>query len=137
MSGIAPKLSVPKFPDAKFSIITARWHPEICDALVAGAQRALHEAGVAKVEVINVPGSFELPLAAKYALTNGADAAVVLGVGLGSETPHFDCVCQGVTSRVMHVSLESSKPIGFGVLTVDTIEQAAARSGQYGDCRRA
>lgn len=132
MSGSAPKLNVPQFPDAKFAIVTARWHPEICDALVAGAQRALREACVAAIEVITVPGSFELPLAAKYVLTSGFDAAVVLGVVLRGETPHFDYVCQGVTSGVMQVSLDSNKPIGFGVLTVDTIEQALARSGGTG-----
>jgi len=132
MSGSAPKVTAPKFPDAKFAIITAQWHPEICGALVAGAKRALSEASISDVEVIEVPGSFELPLAAKYALESGADAAVVLGVVLRGETPHFDYVCQGVTSGVMQLSLSMGKPIGFGVLTVDTIAQAVARAGGTG-----
>jgi 6,7-dimethyl-8-ribityllumazine synthase len=73
-----------------------------------------------------------LPLAAQYALDSGADAAVVLGVVVRGETPHFDYVCQGVTDGVMQVSLSRSKPIGFGVLTVENIEQAIARSGVPG-----
>lgn len=132
MSGSAPKVTTPKFPDARIAIITAKWHAEICDALVAGAKRALTEAEIAKIELIEVPGSFELPLAAKYALESGADAAVVLGVVLRGETPHFDYVCQGVTTGVMQISLSTGKPIGFGVLTVDTIEQAVARAGGVG-----
>ena len=128
MSGSAPSVVVSKFPEARVSIITAQWHEEICAAMVTGAKRALAEAGVKDVPVIQVPGSFELPLAAKYALENGADAAVVLGVVLRGETPHFDYVCQGVTFGIMKVSLKLGKPIGFGVLTVDTIEQAIARA---------
>lgn len=132
MAGGAPKLEVPKLPAAKIAIITASWHSEICAALVAGAKRALDLAEVTAIEVIEVPGSFELPLAAKYALDGGADAAIVLGVVLRGETPHFDYVCQGVTDGVMQVSLKLDKPIGFGVLTVDTVEQAIARSGVVG-----
>ena len=79
-----------------------------------------------------MPGSFELPLAAQFALESGFDAAIVLGVVLRGETPHFDYVCQGVTAGVMQVSLQLDKPIGFGVLTVDTVEQAIARSGVAG-----
>lgn len=129
MSGAAPEIKVPKLPQARVTIITASWHQEICSALVAGAKRALEAAKIEDVEVIEVPGSFELPLAAKYAFDAGADAAIVLGVVLRGETPHFDYVCQGVTNGVMQLSLTSGKPIGFGVLTVDTIEQARARSG--------
>lgn len=116
----------------KVSIVSASWHKEICDALVAGAHRALKAAGVSIDPVIYVPGSFELPLAAQYALNAGADAAVALGVVVRGETPHFDYVCQGVTDGVMKVSLNLNKPIGFGVLTVDDVAQAIARSGVSG-----
>ncbi len=102
---------------------------EICEELVAGAKRALGKAAIVDIETHYVPGSFELPFAAKLALENGADFAVVLGVVLRGETPHFDYVCKGVTDGVMQVSLQLNKPIGFGVLTVDNIEQAIARSG--------
>ena len=116
----------------KVAVISARWHEELCNSLVSGAQRALSQAKVSMDPVIYVPGSFELPLAAQIALDNGADAAVVLGVVVRGETPHFDYVCQGVTDGIMQVSLSRSKPIGFGVLTVDNVEQAIARSGVQG-----
>ena len=132
MSGNAPKIATTELKNAKVAIISARWHQEICDSLIEGAKRALEQAQVKQVEINYVAGSFELPLAAQYTLRSGADAAVVLGVVVRGETPHFDYVCQGVTDGVMRVSLDLDKPIGFGVLTVDTVEQAIARSGLPG-----
>jgi 6,7-dimethyl-8-ribityllumazine synthase len=132
MAGIAPSINLGDLSKFKVAVISARWHREICDALVEGAQRALSQAKIDIGPVVHVPGSFELPLAAQYALDAGADAAVVLGVVVRGETPHFDYVCQGVTQGIMNVSLARSKPIGFGVLTVDTVTQAIARSGVSG-----
>ena len=132
MAGVAPTYEATDMSKFKVAIISASWHKEICNALVQGAQKALHQYDVALDPVMYVPGSFELPLAAQFALDSGSDAAVVLGVVVRGETPHFDYVCQGVTDGVMQVSLSRSKPIGFGVLTVDNIEQAIARSGISG-----
>lgn len=132
MSGNSPEIKVSDLSGARVRIISARWHREICEQLVIGAKRAITESKIKNVTVHEVPGSFELPLAAKFALQNGADIAVVLGVVLKGETPHFDYVCKGVTDGVMQVSLELGKPIGFGVLTVENIEQAIARSGGPG-----
>jgi 6,7-dimethyl-8-ribityllumazine synthase len=132
MGGTAPTFKVQNMSNFKVAVISASWHKDICDALVQGAQKALHQYDVALDPVMYVPGSFELPLAAQFALDSGSDAAVVLGVVVRGETPHFDYVCQGVTDGVMQVSLSRSKPIGFGVLTVDNIEQAIARSGVEG-----
>jgi len=132
MAGVAPHFTFSDMSRYKVAVISARWHEELCNSLVSGAQRALSQAKVSIDPVIYVPGSFELPLAAQIALDNGADAAVVLGVVVRGETPHFDYVCQGVTHGVMQVSLSLSKPIGFGVLTVDNVEQAIARSGVEG-----
>lgn len=132
MSGAVPQINLTDLSRFKVSVISASWHKDICDALVSGAQRALSLAKVSIDPVIYVPGSFELPLAAQFALDAGADAAVVLGVVVRGETPHFDYVCQGVTDGVMNVSLNRNKPIGFGVLTVDNVEQAIARSGVSG-----
>ena len=129
MAGVAPSYKASDMSKFKVAIISASWHKEICDALVDGAHRALKAAHVAVDPVIYVPGSFELPLAAQFALDSGADAAVVLGVVVKGETPHFDYVCQGVTDGVMQVSLSRNKPVGFGVLTVDNEAQAIARSG--------
>lgn len=132
MSGIAPTINLGDMSKFKVAVISASWHREICDALVDGAHRALSQAKISVNPVIHVPGSFELPLAAQFALDAGADAAVVLGVVVRGETPHFDYVCQGVTQGIMNVSLDRGKPIGFGVLTVDTVTQAIARSGVAG-----
>ena len=132
MAGIAPTINLGDMSKFKVAVISASWHREICDALVDGAHRALSQAKIEINPVIHVPGSFELPLAAQVALDAGADAAVVLGVVVRGETPHFDYVCQGVTQGIMNVSLARGKPIGFGVLTVDTVTQAIARSGVAG-----
>jgi 6,7-dimethyl-8-ribityllumazine synthase len=132
MAGIAPTINLGDMSKFKVAVISASWHREICDALVDGAHRALSQAKIEIKPVIRVPGSFELPLAAQFALDAGADAAVVLGVVVRGETPHFDYVCQGVTQGIMNLSLARSKPIGFGVLTVDTVTQAIARSGVAG-----
>ena len=132
MSGNAPEIELPHLPRARVAIISSSWHLDICNDLIAGAQRALNASSVKDVEVIYVPGSFEIPLAAQLAFEKGFDAAVAVGLVLEGETPHFDYVCQGVTQGVMDVSLKFSAPIGFGVLMCNTLEQAIARSGRPG-----
>ena len=132
MSGASPIISLPQLPTAKIAIISASWHPEICAELVAGARRACVAAGIQDVAERVVPGSFEIPLAAQHAFEDGFDAVVVVGLVLRGETPHFDYVCQGVTQGVMDVQLKFSKPIGFGVLMCEDLEQAHARSGRAG-----
>jgi 6,7-dimethyl-8-ribityllumazine synthase len=132
MSNAAPTISIPQMPNLKAIIISASWHPEICDALVAGAKRGFAAAGINNPTVKTVAGSFELPLAAQLAFEQGFDIAVVVGLVLRGETPHFDYVCQGVTDGVMQVSLNKSKPIGFGVLMCDQLSQATDRSGLPG-----
>jgi 6,7-dimethyl-8-ribityllumazine synthase len=129
MAGKSPEVKIKSAPDLKVVVISASWHPEICQALVDGAVKGFELSGLSNIEVRKVAGSFELPLAAQLALDSGFDVAVVVGLVLRGETPHFDYVCQGVTSGVMEVSLSRSKPIGFGVLMCDTIEQARARAG--------
>lgn len=132
MAGHAPEVKIPQMPHLKAIVITAAWHPDICDALVTGAVRGFKEAGIATPAVRKVAGSFELPLAAQLAFDEGFDVAVIVGLVLRGETPHFDYVCQGVTQGVMEVSLSRSKPIGFGVLMCDNLEQATARAGLPG-----
>ena len=132
MAGHAPDIAVPKFPKAKVAIISSSWHLEICNDLIAGATRALEAAEVKKIKVIFVPGSFEIPLAAQKAFEKGYDAVVAVGLVLKGETPHFDYVCQGVTQGVIDVQLKFSKPIGYGVLMCNDLEQAIARSGRAG-----
>jgi len=132
MAGQVPQIEIKKLPQAKIMIISSSWHLDICNDLIAGAQRALKEAQVATVEVAFVPGSFEIPLAAQYAFEKGFDAVVAVGLVLQGETPHFDYVCQGVTQGVIDVSLKYGKPIGFGVLMCNDLDQARARSGIAG-----
>ena len=130
MAGHAPTIGIKPLPGAKVAIISSSWHLDICNALIAGAKRALTEAQVGTVEVQFVPGSFEIPLAAQYAFEAGFDAVVALGLVLKGETPHFDYVCQGVTQGVIDVSLKHSKPIGYGVLMCNDLDQAIDRCGR-------
>ena len=130
MAGHAPRIGITPLPSAKVAIISSSWHLDICNDLIAGAKRALTEAQVGTVEVQFVPGSFEIPLAAQYAFEAGFDAVVALGLVLKGETPHFDYVCQGVTQGVIDVSLKHSKPIGYGVLMCNDLNQAINRCGR-------
>lgn len=132
MSGNAPVIDLPQLPSARVAIISSSWHLDICNDLISGAQRALTAASIKNVDVIYVPGSFEIPLASQIALEKGFDAVVAVGLVLEGQTPHFDYVCQGVTQGVMAVSLKFSAPIGFGVLMCNTLDQAIARSGRPG-----
>ena len=132
MAGLAPKVELPQFGDLKVIIISASWHLDICSALVEGARRGFESSGIEYVPVRRVSGSFELALAAQLAFDEGFDLAVVVGVVIRGDTPHFDYLCQGVTKGVVDVSLSRSKPIGFGVLMCDTLEQAVDRSGMSG-----
>jgi len=132
MAGHSPQLELRQLPNAKIVIISSSWHLDICQDLIDGAKRALTQAQVSDVTTIYVPGSFEIPLAAQKAFEAGCDAVIAVGLVLKGETPHFDYVCQGVTQGVMDVSLKFSKPIGFGVLMCNDLDQAIARSGRPG-----
>ena len=130
MAGHAPEIGIKPLPNAKVAIISSSWHLDICNDLIAGARRALDAAQVKNIEVQYVPGSFEIPLAAQFAFEKGFDAVVAVGLVLKGETPHFDYVCQGVTQGVIDVSLKHGKPIGYGVLMCDDLDQAIARCGR-------
>lgn len=113
-------------------VVAASWHTTVMDGLLAGARRALEEAGVTDTTEIRVPGSFELPVAAARAARDGADAVVALGVVVRGGTPHFDYVCQAATVGLTQVSVDTGVPIGFGVLTCDNEVQALDRAGLPG-----
>lgn len=118
--------------DKIFSIVVAEWNEDITEALCAGAQEALLKAGVKKknIRVVWVPGSFELPLAARWEAEKKKVAAVIcLGCVIQGDTPHFDYVCQGVTQGTMDVMLRTGKPVAFGVLTTLNKKQALERAG--------
>jgi 6,7-dimethyl-8-ribityllumazine synthase len=105
------------------------FYEDLAERLVAGAKRVFDEAGVG-VEVHEVPGAFELPLAAKYCAESGRYAGVAcLGAVIRGETDHYDHVCTQAAAGIARVSLDTGVPCSFGVLTVDTMEQALARVG--------
>ncbi|TCC46382.1 6,7-dimethyl-8-ribityllumazine synthase [Kribbella capetownensis] len=130
MSGSgAPSIEIPRVESARVAIVAAQWHPKVTDALVAGAIRALGDAGVTDYTVVRVPGSFELPVASLHAAKNGYDAVVALGVVIRGDTPHFEYVCQAATEGLMQVGVTTGIPVGFGVLTCDNDPQALDRAG--------
>ncbi|RKN12620.1 6,7-dimethyl-8-ribityllumazine synthase [Streptomyces radicis] len=128
----APELRVTDGADLRVAIVAAQWHGTVMDGLIDGAQRALVELNIPEPTVVRVPGSFELPVAARALATRGYDAVVALGVVIRGGTPHFDYVCQGVTQGLTQVSVDTGVPVGFGVLTCDTEEQAIDRAGLPG-----
>lgn len=116
----------------KFAIVVSRFNDFITEKLLNGALDALIRSGAADkdIEVIKVPGSFEIPLVAKkIAQTNRFNAIICLGAVIRGSTPHFDYVAAEVSKGIASVSLESEIPIIFGVITTDTIEQAIERAG--------
>jgi 6,7-dimethyl-8-ribityllumazine synthase len=114
--------------DRRVALCVARFYDELAEKLEAGARSALEQAGVTSIESFTVPGAFELPVVAKYAAESGRfDAVVCLGAVIRGETDHYDYVCSVAADGISRVGLETGVPVGFGVLTVDTMEQALDR----------
>jgi 6,7-dimethyl-8-ribityllumazine synthase len=116
----------------RVAVVAAQWHDRVMGGLLDGARRALADAGVTDATEVRVPGSFELPVAAGRLATNGFDAVVALGVVIRGGTPHFDFVCHAATNGLTEVAVATGIPVGFGVLTCDTEEQALDRAGLPG-----
>lgn len=112
----------------RIAIVAGMWHETISQGLIDGATRFLDGCGATST-LIRVPGSFELPLACKKALETGFDGAVALGVIIRGGTPHFEYVASAATDGLTQVALGTGKPVGFGVLTLDTEDQGIARAG--------
>jgi 6,7-dimethyl-8-ribityllumazine synthase len=113
-----------------YAIVVARFYGELAERLLAGARAAFAEQGVQRLEVLDVPGAYELPIAASYAARSGRFAGVAcLGAVIRGETDHYDFVCAEAARGIMDVSLQTGVPCAFGVLTCATMEQALARSG--------
>ncbi len=114
--------------DDRVALCVGRFYDELAERLVAGAQSALSEVGITDIDSFDVPGAFELPVIAKYAAESGRYAVIVcLGAVIRGETDHYDWVCAETARGIQQVQLETGVPCGFGVLTVDTMEQALAR----------
>jgi 6,7-dimethyl-8-ribityllumazine synthase len=113
-----------------FAIVVARFYEDLAERLVEGANAAFAQEGHNDVEVFDVPGAFELPLAAGYAARSSRFAGVAcLGAVIRGETDHYDFVCAQAAAGVMRVQLDTGVPCAFGVLTCETMEQALARAG--------
>ncbi len=113
-----------------FAIAVARFYEDLAERLVAGATAVFAEAGAPDVEIFDVPGAYELPLAAQYAAHSGRfDGVACLGAVIRGETDHYDWVCQEAARGIQDVQLRTGVPCAFGVLTVESMEQALARSG--------
>ena len=115
----------------KYAIVVARFNHFITDRLVEGCLDTLkrHDVKDEEIELVRVPGAFEIPLAAKKLARKDYDAVICLGAVIRGDTSHYDYVCSEVSKGIANVSLESGKPIIFGVVTTDTIEQAVQRAG--------
>lgn len=113
------------------TVVAGEWHARIADGLLAGAKRVLDASG-AEYAIVRVPGSFELPVVSKAALDHGADAVVALGVIVRGGTPHFEYVSAAATQGLTRVALDTGKPVGFGVLTLDNEQQGLDRAGLPG-----
>lgn len=116
----------------RIAVLVTSWNSFITDNLLQGARQALERNGVPadQMDVITVPGAFELPIAARKLLDSQKYAALVaLGCVIRGGTPHFDFVCSGCMEGLMQVQLDARVPVTFGVLTVDSVEQAVERSG--------
>jgi 6,7-dimethyl-8-ribityllumazine synthase len=113
-----------------FAIVVARFYEHLADRLVGGAQTAFADAGAGLADVFDVPGAFELPLAARLAAETGRyDGVACLGAVIRGETDHYDYVCAESARGIQDVQLTTGVPCAFGVLTVDDMEQALERSG--------
>jgi 6,7-dimethyl-8-ribityllumazine synthase len=131
VSGTGAPTSAVDATGLRLAIIATRWHEEITGALLDSAVRTARECGIYAPTVLRTAGAVEIPVVAQAVAANH-DAVVCLGLVLRGGTPHFSYVCDVVTAGCLRVSLDTSTPVGFGVLTCDTEQQARDRSGLPG-----
>jgi 6,7-dimethyl-8-ribityllumazine synthase len=118
--------------DLRFAFVAARFNDFVVESLIRGAVDALkrHGAGEKQIEIVRVPGAFDIPIVArKLALSRRYEAIIALGAVVRGQTPHFDLVAGECASGLSRIALETGVPIAFGVLTTDTMEQAVDRAG--------
>jgi 6,7-dimethyl-8-ribityllumazine synthase len=118
--------------DLRVAVVAASWHEQVMEGLLTGARTAMARYQVGSSEIVRVPGSFELPVVAQALALKPYDAVVALGVVIRGGTPHFEYVCSAATDGLNRVALNTGVPIGFGLLTCDTEEQALDRAGLQG-----
>ncbi|AMY11210.1 6,7-dimethyl-8-ribityllumazine synthase [Luteitalea pratensis] len=130
MSRPASVSPVPQAPGLRVALVVSTYHDDITERLATGALEALAAAGVSSsdIERLDVPGAYEIPFGARTAATSGRiDAVVCLGCLIKGETPHFDYIASAVSHGIMQASLSQGTPMAFGVLTVNSLEEAEAR----------
>ncbi|MCB1059252.1 MAG: 6,7-dimethyl-8-ribityllumazine synthase [Calditrichaeota bacterium] len=123
---------LPHLPAGRVVILRSRYHENITGALLNGALAELKEQGISesRIDVVELPGAFELPAAAaKIAKQLSVDAVIALGAVVRGETPHFDFICQACAQGLSRVAEQTGKPVTFGVITANTVEQAFERAG--------
>ena len=114
----------------KFAIVVGRFYADLAERLIAGAQGAFAQAGAGEADVFDVPGAYELPFAAQTVAETGRyDGVACLGAVIRGETTHYDYVCNEAARGIMDVQLSTGVPCAFGVLTVENMDQALARTG--------
>jgi 6,7-dimethyl-8-ribityllumazine synthase len=129
VSGVGePEVTAVDAAGVRLGIVASTWHSKICEALLAGARKVAAESGIDNPTVVRVHGAVELPVVAQE-LARNHDAVIALGVVIRGATPHFEYVCDAVTQGLTRVSLDASTPVGNGVLTTNTEEQALERAG--------
>ena len=114
---------------SRYAIAVGRFYEDLAQRLIAGAQAAFGEAGVGEADVFDVPGAYELPLAASYLAGAGYEGVACLGAVIRGETSHYDYVCGEAARGIQDVQLRTGVPCAFGVLTVENMDQALARTG--------
>lgn len=125
-------MTLPNLPVGRVVIIRSRYHETITEALLTGALAELREQGIAdsQIDVVEIPGAFELPAAAaRVAKRISVDGIIAIGAVIRGETPHFDFICQSCANGLSRVAESSGKPVAFGVITSNTVEQAFERAG--------
>ncbi|MGO1192611.1 MAG: 6,7-dimethyl-8-ribityllumazine synthase [Nesterenkonia sp.] len=115
----------------RVAVVASRWHTPVMDGLVAGADRFLDQIGITDYTLLHAPGSFELPVITAHAARQ-YDVVVALGVVIRGGTPHFEYVCSAATEGLSRLAIDTGTPVGFGLLTCETEEQALDRAGLAG-----
>lgn len=128
----SPQLTLTNCQDLRVGVVAALWHETVMDGLVDGALRALREVGITEPTVVRTPGSFDLAVVARALADRGCDAVVALGAVIKGGTPHFEYVCRAATEGLTRVAVDTGVPVGFGVLTCDSEQEAMDRAGLPG-----
>jgi 6,7-dimethyl-8-ribityllumazine synthase len=128
----SPQLKLPDCRDLRVGVVASLFHETVMEGLVNGALRALKEVNINEPTIVRTPGSFDLAVVAKALADRGYDAVVALGAVIQGGTPHFEYVCQAATEGLTRVAVDTGVPVGFGVLTCNSDEEALDRAGLPG-----